>query len=143
LNLGEADRLLLEQFKADMMADPDLGAQARANDLEHFRLVFEKRFLNDIASRMDDNESIFRRILDDEEFRVLLFDVYLRDVYQTLRGPDDDRRWRHHHRIVKVCGRSTIAWRALSIGTVPGSRGRGVASSCSNPWRTGGTSCPT
>jgi type I restriction enzyme R subunit len=85
LNLGEADRLLLEQFKANMMADPGLGAQARANDLDHFRLVFEKRFLNDIASRMDENETIFRRILDDEEFRGLLFDVYLRDVYETLR----------------------------------------------------------
>lgn len=85
LNLGDADRLLLEQFKAEMVADPDLGAQARANDLEHFRLVFERRFLSDIASRMDDNEAIFKRILDDEEFRGLLFDVYLRDVYQTLR----------------------------------------------------------
>jgi type I restriction enzyme, R subunit len=86
LNLGDADRLLLEQFKAEMVADADLGAQARANDLEHFRLVFEKRFLSDIAGRMDDNEQIFRRILDDEEFRDLLFDVYLRDVYNTLRA---------------------------------------------------------
>ncbi len=44
-----------------------------------------QRLLNDIAGRMDDNEALFRRILDDEEFRALLFDAYLRDVYQTLR----------------------------------------------------------
>ena len=79
------DRLLLEQFKAEMVSDPDLGEQARANTLDQFRLVFEKRFLKDIVTRMDDNEAIFKRILDDEEFRGLLFDVYLKDVYRTLR----------------------------------------------------------
>ena len=85
LNLGESDRLLLEQFKSAMVSDPDLGEQARANTLDQFRQVFEKRFMTDIVTRMDDNEAIFKKILDDKEFHDLLFDVYVRDVYKTLR----------------------------------------------------------
>jgi type I restriction enzyme R subunit len=42
LNLDEADRLLLEQYKAEMVADEDLAAQAKANTLENFKLVFER-----------------------------------------------------------------------------------------------------
>ncbi len=85
LNLGESDRLLLEQFKSAMVSDPDLGEQARANTLDQFRQVFEKRFMTDIVTRMDDNEAIFKKILDDREFHDLLFDVYVHDVYKTLR----------------------------------------------------------
>lgn len=44
LNLGDADRLLPEQFKSEMVADDELGARARANTLENSKLVFEKRF---------------------------------------------------------------------------------------------------
>lgn len=85
LNLDDSDRLLLEQYKAEMVADEELAAQARANDLEQFRIVFDRKFLNHIVARMGDNAAIFKRILDDEEFRSLLFDAYLRDVYDTLR----------------------------------------------------------
>jgi type I restriction enzyme R subunit len=85
LHLDDSDRLLLEQYKAEMVADEELAAQARANDLEQFRIVFDRKFLNHIVARMGDNDAIFKRILDDEEFRGLLFDAYLRDVYDTLR----------------------------------------------------------
>jgi type I restriction enzyme R subunit len=85
LNLDDSDRLLLEQYRAEMVADEELAAQARANDLEQFRIVFDRKFLNHIVARMGENEAIFKRILDDEEFRALLFDAYLRDVYDTLR----------------------------------------------------------
>ena len=34
---------------------------------------------------MDANDEIFKRILDDEEFRAALGDFYLRKVYERLR----------------------------------------------------------
>ena len=34
-----------------------------------------------VVGRMDDNEAIFKRILDDEEFRQVLADYYLKRVY--------------------------------------------------------------
>jgi type I restriction enzyme R subunit len=87
LNLGDADRLLLESFKAEMVADEELGPQARANTADNFKLVFDKRFLELVIRRMDGNEALFKKILDDEEFRTLLLDVYADDVYKTLRRP--------------------------------------------------------
>ncbi len=34
---------------------------------------------------MDDNDEIFKRILDDDDFRDLLGDYYVRKVYDQLR----------------------------------------------------------
>ena len=87
LHLTEADQLLFDQFEQSWLADPDLAAQARANTLENFRLVFDRQFMNTIVTRMDDNEAIFKRILDDPEFKGLLEDFYLDRIYQQLREP--------------------------------------------------------
>lgn len=60
-------------------------AQAKTNSLENFRWVFDNRFLGTIVSRMDDNEAIYKRILDDEEFRKTLLDLYASRVYLRAR----------------------------------------------------------
>jgi type I restriction enzyme R subunit len=59
--------------------------QARSNTLDNFRLVFDRKFMNTIVSRMDANADIFKRILDDDEFRELLGDYYVRKIYEQLR----------------------------------------------------------
>lgn len=38
-----------------------------------------------VVSRMDENEEIFKRILDDEEFRQVLMDLYAGRVYRSAR----------------------------------------------------------
>ena len=61
LDLDERDRLLFDQFEENWLADDDVVAQARSNDLGNFRLAFDKRFLDDVIARMDDNEAIFKK----------------------------------------------------------------------------------
>ena len=85
LNLDERDQLLFDQFEETWAADPDVVDQARSNTLENFRLVFDHRFLDTVVSRMDENEAIFKRILDDEEFRQVLMDLYAGRVYRRAR----------------------------------------------------------
>jgi type I restriction enzyme R subunit len=85
LNLDERDQLLFDQFEETWVADPDVVDQARSNSLENFRLVFDQRFLDTVVARMDDNEAIFKRILDDEEFRQVLMDLYAGRVYRRAR----------------------------------------------------------
>ncbi len=85
LNLDERDQLLFDQFEETWAADPDVVDQARSNTLENFRLVFDHRFLDTVVSRMDENEAIFKRILDDEEFRQVLMDLYAGRVYRKAR----------------------------------------------------------
>ena len=89
LNLDERDQLLFDQFEETWAADPDVVDQARTNTLENFRLVFDHRFLDTVVSRMDENEAIFKRILDDPEFRQVLMDLYAGRVYRRAREQPD------------------------------------------------------
>jgi type I restriction enzyme R subunit len=84
-NLTEADQLLFDQFEQDWIADPALAAQARENDLANFRLAFDREFMKTVVTRMDTNNEIFKKILDDAVLRDFLADVYVRKVYARLR----------------------------------------------------------
>lgn len=84
--LGTADQLFFDQLEETWMADEDLTAQARANPLENFRLVFNDVFIKSIVGRMDGNEDIFRKILDDPAFQAVVRDHYLGRVYGQARA---------------------------------------------------------
>lgn len=88
LELGDTDQLLFDQFEESWAADETLGAQARANDLANFRFVFDREFLATIVGRVDQNDAIFKRILDDEDFRRTLLEFYATKLYERLRGDD-------------------------------------------------------
>jgi type I restriction enzyme R subunit len=84
MKLGEADQHFFDAFEETWVADPDLVSQARENTLENFSLMFDRKFMNTIVTRMDDNEAIFKQVLDDQEFRQALLDFYVRKVYGRL-----------------------------------------------------------
>jgi type I restriction enzyme R subunit len=86
LTLNEQDQLLLDQFEETWVANPEVGAQARNNEFENFRLVFDRMFMSTIVGRMDDNEALFKRMLDDPEFQTMLMAIYADRVYKRLRG---------------------------------------------------------
>ncbi len=86
LHLTDADQFLFDQFEEAWVEDPMLAAQARQNDLANFRLAFDRTFMNTVVGRMDSNDEIFKRILDDPDFRDLLADFYVRKVYERLRN---------------------------------------------------------
>ena len=67
------------------MHDPEVAARAQNNAFENCRLVFDRMFMGTIVGRMDDNEAIFNRILDDAEFQKTLIDLYAMRVYRRLR----------------------------------------------------------
>jgi type I restriction enzyme R subunit len=85
MNLNEQDQLLFDQFEETWAADVDVVDQAKNNVFDNFRLVFDRRFLDTVMGRMDENETIYKRILDDEEFRTALMDLYASRIYQRLR----------------------------------------------------------
>jgi type I restriction enzyme R subunit len=67
------------------LADDDVVARAQHNTLENFRLVFDQQFMPTVVGRMDMNEAIFKRMLDDEEFRQTLMELYATRVYRRAR----------------------------------------------------------
>ncbi len=68
-DLTDVDKLLFDQFEETWVADGELSDQAKNNTIDNFRLVFDRKFLRTIVTRMDDNDEIYKRILDDEDFR--------------------------------------------------------------------------
>jgi type I restriction enzyme R subunit len=89
LELGDADQLLFDQFEESWAADESLAARARNNDFQNFRLVFDRTFLDTVVRRMDDNEEIFKRILDEPSFRQTVLDHYAERLYERLRAEHD------------------------------------------------------
>lgn len=68
--------------------DDHLVAQGVANPIENFRLVFADPFLKSIVDRMDDNEDIFKKILDEPEFQSVVMEHYLQRVFDSARSPE-------------------------------------------------------
>jgi type I restriction enzyme R subunit len=89
MELDEKDQLLFDQFEETWATDPEVIAQARNNEFDNFRLVFDRMFLNKVVERMDDNEEIYRRVLDDETFQKALMDLYAERLYSRLRRPGE------------------------------------------------------
>ena len=84
-DLTDVDKLLLDQFEESWIADDELSDQAKSNSLDNFRLAFDRKFLQTIVTRVDANDEIYKKILDDEEFRQVLMDLYAGRVYRRAR----------------------------------------------------------
>jgi type I restriction enzyme R subunit len=67
------------------LSDQEVTDQARNNTLDNFKLVFDRNFLKTVISRMDENDTLFRRILDDPEFQQAIKEFYVREVYRKAR----------------------------------------------------------
>ncbi len=87
--LGTADQLFFDQMEASWLADDHLVDQARANPLDNFRLVFADKFLSMMVARMDDNQDLFKRVLDDPAFQTAVLSYYTDRIYSSARVRSD------------------------------------------------------
>jgi type I restriction enzyme R subunit len=81
----EADRLFFHQIEEEMAANTKLVEQAHSNTIENFKYGFEDAFLASLISRMDQNQEIFTKIMDDDEFSKVVKKLLLEKVYTRLR----------------------------------------------------------
>ena len=58
------------------MADNEVTDEARNNTVENFKLVFDRNFPRTVISQMDENDTLFRRTLDDPDFQEAVKDFY-------------------------------------------------------------------
>ncbi|MGB7414598.1 MAG: hypothetical protein WA902_10355 [Thermosynechococcaceae cyanobacterium] len=80
----EADRLFFEQIESELVQDEDLKTQAKANKLDTFKFAFEETFIDKLIERMDQNQEIFERILEDQSFGSLVKESMMQNVYTRL-----------------------------------------------------------
>ncbi len=80
----EADRLFFEQIEAELMNDTTLQTQAKVNKLDTFKYAFEEMFIDKLIERMDQNQEIFEKILEDQSFGTLVKELMMKKVYVKL-----------------------------------------------------------
>jgi type I restriction enzyme, R subunit len=88
-DLTDVDKLLLDQFEESWVADEELSDQAKNNSIDNFRLVFGRNFLQTIVTRVDDNDEIYKKILDDEDFKATVSEfICARSMSDFARLPE-------------------------------------------------------
>ena len=77
--------MYFQQIEEALIEDATLTLQARNNDIDNFKYGFEKLFMSKIIDRMEQNEEIFKKIMDDNSFREIVKDILMHSVYKRLR----------------------------------------------------------
>ncbi len=80
----EADKLFFDQIEAELMDDETLQTQARANKIDTFKFAFDDKFIDKLIGRMDQNQEIFEKILDDKMFGNLVKELMMQRIYKKL-----------------------------------------------------------
>ena len=66
----------------------DLKTQAKANKIDTFKYAFEETFIEKLIERMEQNQEIFERILEDQSFGSLVKEIMMQNVYTRLNSDD-------------------------------------------------------
>ena len=86
-----ADQLFFDQVRETAVANEQLRQAAIANSLENFEPVFNKQLENLFIERMDGNEDIFVRLMNDEAFRSIASQYLMRSVYSQVKANTEAR----------------------------------------------------
>ena len=81
-----ADELFFNQIREEAVADENLRQAATANPIDNFKFVFDKALEDLIIDRMEQNEDIFARFMNDQEFKQVISKSLLRQVYDQIRA---------------------------------------------------------
>lgn len=79
-----ADKLLFDQIEEEMVMDEKLALQAKSNTIDNFKFGFEEMLLDKFISRMEQNQDIFTKMMDDKEFGDVVRSYMLKKVYDRL-----------------------------------------------------------
>ena len=90
-DFNQADQLFFDQIVEAAMADAGLRQAAVVNPSDKFELVFKSLLENLFAERMDQNEEIFVRFMNDASFQKIVTGWMSSEAYRRLRSDDADR----------------------------------------------------
>lgn len=74
-----------EQIEEELYQDEDLKKRALNNAVDNFKYAFEEVFINKMIERMDANQEIFDKIMENSEFKNDVRDWLTRKIYQRFR----------------------------------------------------------
>lgn len=80
-----ADELFFNQIREEAVADESLRQAATANTIDNFRFVFEKALEGLFIDRMEQNEELFARYMNEPDFQRIVAEHLLKQVYDQIR----------------------------------------------------------
>ena len=90
-DFNQADQLFFDQIVEAAMADDGVRQAAAVNPGDKFELVFKGLLENLFVDRMDQNEGIFVRFMNDESFQNTVTEWMSSEAYRRLKSDDASR----------------------------------------------------
>lgn len=84
MELDEADKLFFDQIETELLKDETLMKQAQTNSIENFKFGFEDKLISTLIDRMEDNQDIFQRIMENTSIKETVADVMLKKIYERF-----------------------------------------------------------
>jgi type I restriction enzyme R subunit len=85
----QADQLFFDQVAESAVENETLKTAAQANTLDNFKHVFDRMLEGLFVDRMEGNEEIFDKVMNDPAFRGIASEHLMREVYERLRRGTD------------------------------------------------------
>lgn len=82
--LTDADILFLDQIEEELVSVDTLSKQAKTNTIDNCKYGFKDVFIKKLIERMEQNEDIFAKIMDDKVIADVVMDYMLKKVYKRL-----------------------------------------------------------
>ncbi|MEW7986569.1 MAG: type I restriction endonuclease subunit R, partial [Candidatus Thiodiazotropha sp.] len=79
------DQLFFESIQEDAVSDSNLRQAALANTMENFGYVFRKALEGLFIDRMEQNEEITAKFMNEDQFREAVSKHLLKEVYEKIR----------------------------------------------------------
>lgn len=79
------DQLFFDSIREDAVADGNLRQVALANTMENFGYVFQKALEGLFIDRMEQNEEVTGKFMNEERFRKVVSEHLLKKVYEQIR----------------------------------------------------------
>lgn len=83
-DFDKADKLFFDQIEAELFNDETLKQQAQNNDIDNFKFGFEDVFIHKIIDRMDDNQKIVDKVMDNSDFKKTVQEWLLKKLYKRF-----------------------------------------------------------
>ena len=83
-----ADQLFFDSIREDAVADPELRQVAVANTMENFGYVFLKALEDLFIDRMEQNEEIAAKFMNEKDFQEVVGKTLLKQVYEQIRSEE-------------------------------------------------------
>lgn len=90
-DFNEADQLFLDQIVEEAVMDDSLQQAAEVNPIDKFQLVFSQVLESLFIDRMEMNEELFAKFMNDKEFQQLVAKGLCRRVYARLPKAENYR----------------------------------------------------